>query len=110
MPIVALDTSRLNTFLYYVLIKEVVELLNPKDQIIQTSREECYGESCVSAVVAECEAQPLDDLIQDQEEHETREAPSLLRSTSASESFPRTSLRAKYTQTKAFKATRSVKN
>ena len=67
MSIVALDTSRLYTFLYYVLMKEVVELLNLKDQM---SSEECYGESSDSAVVAKCEAQRLDDLIQ--EEHETR--------------------------------------
>ena len=65
MSIAAMDISRLYTCLYYIL-KDVVELLNPEGEV---SREECSGESSVSAVEAECEPQPLDvDVIEEEDE------------------------------------------
>ena len=104
MSIAAMDISRLYTCLYYIL-KDVVELLNPEGEV---SREECSGESSVSAVEAECEPQPLDvDVIEEEDETQVATMPS---SASTSETSPRTFLRAKYTQTTAFKpTTRSVK-
>ena len=87
------------TCLYYIL-KDVVELLNPESEM---SREECSGESSISAVEAECEPQPLDvDVIEEEDETQVATMPS---SASASETSPCTFLRAKYTQTTAFKPT-----
>ncbi|CAB3997271.1 Hypothetical predicted protein [Paramuricea clavata] len=82
-------------------IKDAVQLLNPEDEV---SHEECSsGESSVSEVEAECEPQPLDVHLIEQED-KTQIA------TNTSESSPSTFLQTKYTQTKASKpTTRSVK-
>jgi hypothetical protein len=92
--------SRLYTCLYHNLLKDAVQLLNPEDEV---SHEECSGESSVSEVEAECEPQPLDVHLIEQDD-ETQIA------ANTSESSPNTFLRTKYTQTKASKpTTRSVK-
>ena len=84
--------------IYIEFLKDVVDLLNPKDK--------CSGESSVSAVDAECE--PLDvHLIQEEDETQVAAMPS---SASTSKSSPPTFFRSKYTQTTAIKPTaRSVK-
>jgi hypothetical protein len=56
--------SRLYTCLYHNL-KDAVQLLNPEDEV---SHEECFGESSVSEVEAECEPQALDVHLIEQED------------------------------------------
>lgn len=108
MPMVNVNSCNANGHILYYILKDVVELLNPEDEV---SREECSGESSVSAVEAES-SEPLDVDVDIEEEDETRAVAtmSMPSSASTSETCPRTFLRSKYTQTIAIKpTTRSVK-